>query len=103
MRESDSAEFSDSRAIPHNLHGVWDHEKDLCALGGWKDHNTILMCYHQPDPEAMRLALGNRGTLRNRRLTSRPRNAKAHPFFRRGHGVRGSEIGQGSRVLPPSN
>jgi hypothetical protein len=19
--------------------------KDLCALGGWKDHNTILKCY----------------------------------------------------------
>jgi integrase len=22
--------------------------KDLCALGGWKDHNTILKCYQQP-------------------------------------------------------
>lgn len=30
--------------------------KDLCALGAWKDHNTILKCYQQPDPEAMRLA-----------------------------------------------
>lgn len=39
--------------------------KDLCALGGWKDHNTILKCYQLPDPEAMRLALENRGTLRN--------------------------------------
>ena len=39
--------------------------KDLCALGGWKDHNTILKCYQQPDPEAMRLALENRATLRN--------------------------------------
>lgn len=38
--------------------------KDLCALGGWKDHNTILKCYQQPDQEAMRLALENRATLR---------------------------------------
>jgi len=38
--------------------------KDLCALGGWKDHNTILSCYQQPDSAAMRLALENRGTLR---------------------------------------
>ena len=38
--------------------------KDLCALGGWKDHNTILKCYQQPDPETMRVALANRGTLR---------------------------------------
>lgn len=39
--------------------------KDLCALGGWKDHNTILKCYQQPDPETMRVALENRGTLRS--------------------------------------
>jgi len=39
--------------------------KDLCALGGWKDHNTILKCYQQPDPETMRVALANRGTLRS--------------------------------------
>ena len=39
--------------------------KDLCALGGWKDHNTILKCYQQPDPEAMRQALVNRSQLRN--------------------------------------
>jgi len=38
--------------------------KDLCALGGWKDHNTILKCYQQADPEAMRMALEKRGTLR---------------------------------------
>ncbi|MGH2395557.1 MAG: tyrosine-type recombinase/integrase [bacterium] len=38
--------------------------RDLCALGGWKDHNTILKCYQQPDPAAMRLALENRATLR---------------------------------------
>ena len=39
--------------------------KDLCALGGWKDHNTILKCYQQPDPGAMRAALESRGTLRS--------------------------------------
>lgn len=38
--------------------------KDLCALGGWKDHNTILKCYQQPDPAAMRQALENRVALR---------------------------------------
>ena len=38
--------------------------KDLCALGGWKDLYTILKCYQQPDAEAMRLALENRGRLR---------------------------------------
>jgi hypothetical protein len=38
--------------------------KDLCALGGWTDHNTILKCYEQVDPEAMRVALERRGTLR---------------------------------------
>jgi hypothetical protein len=37
--------------------------KDLCALGGWKNHNTILKCYQPPDPKAMWLALENRGTL----------------------------------------
>jgi integrase len=39
--------------------------KDLCALGGWKDHNTVLECYQQPDPDTMRVALENRGTLRS--------------------------------------
>jgi len=39
--------------------------KDLCALDGWKDHNTILECYQQPDPDTMRVALENRGTLRS--------------------------------------
>lgn len=38
--------------------------KDLCALGGRKDHNTTLTCYQQPDAETMRLALENRWTLR---------------------------------------
>jgi len=38
--------------------------KDLCALGGWKDHNTILKRYQQADPEAMRIALEQRGVLR---------------------------------------
>ncbi len=43
--------------------------KDLCALGGWKDHNTILECYQQPDPYTMRVALENRGTLRSVRAS----------------------------------
>lgn len=39
--------------------------KDLCALGGWKDHNTILECYQQPNPDTMRVALESRGRLRS--------------------------------------
>ena len=42
--------------------------KDLCALGGWNDHNTILECYQQPDPD-MRVALENRGTRRSVRAS----------------------------------
>jgi integrase len=33
---------------------------DLCSLGGWKDHNTILKCYMRPDEETMRTALERR-------------------------------------------
>lgn len=36
---------------------------DLCALGGWKDPNTILKCYAQPDEQTMRAALNNRSRL----------------------------------------
>ncbi len=39
--------------------------RDLCELGGWKDPQTVLKCYQRPDPETMRLALENRGTLRS--------------------------------------
>lgn len=35
--------------------------KDLCALGGWKGHQTVLNRYQQPDPEAMRVAPAKRG------------------------------------------
>jgi integrase len=38
--------------------------KDLCQLGGWKDPQTILRCYQQPDEETMRSALEQRRTLR---------------------------------------
>ncbi|MGH7647254.1 MAG: tyrosine-type recombinase/integrase [Gemmatimonadaceae bacterium] len=33
---------------------------DLCRLGGWKDPQTVLTCYQQPDPETMRAALAQR-------------------------------------------
>ena len=33
---------------------------DLAALGGWKDPQTILKCYMQPDQRTMRAALANR-------------------------------------------
>ena len=31
--------------------------KDLCALGGWKDYQTLLTCYQHPDAVTMRAAL----------------------------------------------
>jgi hypothetical protein len=34
--------------------------KDLCALGGWKDPQTILRCYQRADPVTMRRALATR-------------------------------------------
>lgn len=37
--------------------------KDLCELGGWKDHNTILKCYQRPDEATMREALERRKAL----------------------------------------
>ena len=36
--------------------------KDLCALGGWKSHATVLTCYMQSDEETMRAALDGRGS-----------------------------------------
>jgi integrase len=37
---------------------------DLQALGGWRDHNTILKCYIRPDEATMRKALIERSTRR---------------------------------------
>lgn len=37
--------------------------KDLCALGGWKDPQTVLKCYQRPDPVTMRKALAGRTRL----------------------------------------
>ena len=34
--------------------------KDLCALGGWKDPQTVLTCYQRADPVTMRDALASR-------------------------------------------
>ena len=34
--------------------------KDLCQLGGWKSHLTVLKCYQQPDEDTMRKALEGR-------------------------------------------
>jgi hypothetical protein len=34
--------------------------KDLCYMGGWKDAQTVLKCYQQPDEGTMRKALANR-------------------------------------------
>jgi integrase len=37
--------------------------KDLQALGGWKDHQTILACYQRSDPVSMKEALQTRRQL----------------------------------------
>lgn len=37
--------------------------KDLCALGGWKNPQTILQCYQRADPVTMRQALAARKRL----------------------------------------
>ena len=34
----------------------------VCDLGGWKDAETVLRCYQQPDEEALRAALMDRRT-----------------------------------------
>lgn len=36
---------------------------DLCALGGWKDPQTVLKCYMKPDADTQRRALAQRGRL----------------------------------------
>ena len=38
--------------------------KDLCALGGWKNPQTILLCYQREDEGTMREALATRKALR---------------------------------------
>jgi len=35
----------------------------LCGLGGWKDFETVLKCYQQPDQAALRAALTRRKEL----------------------------------------
>ncbi len=34
--------------------------RDLCDAGGWKDAQTILKCYHQPDENLIRGSLDYR-------------------------------------------
>ncbi len=34
--------------------------RDLCALGGWQTHQTIVACYQQEDEQTMRRALESR-------------------------------------------
>ena len=37
--------------------------KDLCALGGWKSPQTVLICYQKPDSVSMQQALATRRRL----------------------------------------
>ena len=39
--------------------------KDLCALGGWSDPQTVIQCYQRPDERTMR------GALETRRVVNR--------------------------------
>jgi integrase len=34
--------------------------KALCRAGGWKDHNTVMKCYIQPDEETLRAVVERR-------------------------------------------
>lgn len=47
---------------------------DLCALGGWKDPRTILLCYQFPDLDTMRAGLARRRPVGDRRPTNRQLN-----------------------------
>jgi integrase len=38
--------------------------KDLCELGGWKTHDTVLKCYIKADEATMREALAQRKPIR---------------------------------------
>lgn len=38
--------------------------KALCRAGGWKDHNTVMKCYIQPDEETLRAVVERRPVTR---------------------------------------
>lgn len=66
-RAMELAELSDTQRLGwHSLRRKFATElkdtplKDLCALGGWKDHNTVLKCYQHADEATMREALAKR-------------------------------------------
>ena len=42
----------------------WREKADVAGPRFAQAHSAVLKCYQQPDPEAMRLALENRATLR---------------------------------------
>lgn len=39
--------------------------RSLCDLGGWRDPNTVVMCYQSSDEGHLREVLANRKTLAN--------------------------------------
>jgi integrase len=45
---------------------------DLCALGGWKDSQTILKCYQKPDRATMEAALATRAVRPSTRTDTPP-------------------------------
>jgi integrase len=45
----------------------WKHDTplaDICSLGGWRDHNTVVRCYMKADEATMRAALARRAARR---------------------------------------
>jgi integrase len=56
--------------------------KDLCALGGWKDAQTVLKCYQKADEATMREAFAMRRPVAVEQGASRFRHRDSTPQLR---------------------
>ena len=55
--------------------------RDLCDAGGWKDAQTILKCYQQPDEDLIRGVLEARG--QPNMAANRQDNRQEGPIYRK--------------------
>ena len=55
--------------------------RDLCDAGGWKDAQTILKCYQQPDEDLIRGALDARE--QTNIAANRQDNRQEGPIYRK--------------------
>ncbi len=55
--------------------------RDLCDAGGWKDAQTILKCYQQPDEDLIRGVLDARG--QPNMAANRQDNRQEGPIYRK--------------------